>query len=156
MLRCDNRLHDHEVQTDSCLSSTIFASEADVENLTSEFESKLSALGKNLYQNNVHLPFLLTIFLNLYQSPVIHLLKYQSMLSIPHKALRRHIKMKLFQLTNLIRSRQEKLFVGHSLLHRMDVKKMKVSDIHSVKLTKKGDNLTGSMSLCRNRRCETQ
>ena len=42
------------------------------------------------------------------------------------------------------------LFVGDSLLHRMDVKKMKVSDIHSVKLTKRGDSLTGSMSRCRN------
>ena len=44
MLRCDNRLQDQEVQTRSCLSSTIFASKADVENLKSEFESKLSAL----------------------------------------------------------------------------------------------------------------
>ena len=65
-------------------------------------------LEKKLYPNNVQLPFLLTIFLNLYQSPVIHPLKYQSMLSIAHKALRRHIKMKLFQSTKLIRSRQEK------------------------------------------------
>ena len=32
----------------------------------------------------------------------------------------------------------------------MDVKKIKVSDIDSVKLTKRGDNLTGSMSRCRN------
>ena len=44
MLRCDNRLQDQEVQMDSCLSSTIFASKADVENLKSELESKLSAL----------------------------------------------------------------------------------------------------------------
>ena len=29
-------------------------------------------------------------------------------------------------------------------------KKVKVSNIHSVKLTKRGDNLTGSMSRCRN------
>ena len=41
-------------------------------------------------------------------------------------------------------------FVGDSLLHRMDVKKMKVSNIHSVKLTKRGDNLMGSMSRCKN------
>ena len=114
-LRCDNRLHDQEVQTDSCLSSTIFASKADVESLKSEFEPKLSALRKEFISRQClpsipvnYLPESLTIFLNLYQSPVIHLLKYQLMLSIPHKALRRHIKMKLFQLTNLIRSRQEK------------------------------------------------
>ena len=108
MLRCDNRLQDQEVQMDSCLSSTIFASKADVENLKSDLSLNYLPSEKNLYPNNVHLPFLLTIFLNLYQFPVIHLLKYQSMLSIPHKALIRHIKMKLFQLTNLIRSRQEK------------------------------------------------
>ena len=45
---------------------------------------------------------------------------------------------------------RKSLFVGDSLLHRMDVKKMKVSNIHSVKLTKRGDNLTGSMSRCGN------
>ena len=44
MLRCDNRLQDQEVQADSCLSSKIFASKADVESLKSEFESKLSSL----------------------------------------------------------------------------------------------------------------
>ena len=32
----------------------------------------------------------------------------------------------------------------------MDIKKMKVSNVHSVKLTKRGDNLTGFMSRCRN------
>ena len=45
-LRCDNRLQYQEVQTDSCLSRRIFASEVNVENLKSEFESKLSALRK--------------------------------------------------------------------------------------------------------------
>ena len=43
MIRCDNRFQDQEVQTDSCLSSTIFSSKADVENLKSEFGLKLSA-----------------------------------------------------------------------------------------------------------------
>ena len=38
MLRCNNRLQNEEVQTDSCLRSTIFASKADVENLKSEYE----------------------------------------------------------------------------------------------------------------------
>ena len=42
------------------------------------------------------------------------------------------------------------LFVGDSLLHRMYVKKMKVSDTQSVKLTKSGDNLAGSVSRCKN------
>ena len=41
MLRCDNKLQDQEVQTDSCLSSMIFASKADVKNLKSEYESLL-------------------------------------------------------------------------------------------------------------------
>ena len=44
MLRCDNRLQNQEVQTDSCLSSTIFASKEDIKNLKSDFEWKLSAL----------------------------------------------------------------------------------------------------------------
>ena len=50
MLRCDNRFQNQEVQTDSCLSSTIFASKADVENVKSEFESNLSALREEYIQ----------------------------------------------------------------------------------------------------------
>ena len=58
--------------------------------------------------------------------------------------------MKLIKLTPHKEPSRKILFVGNSLLHRMDVKKMKVSNIHSVKLTKRGDNLMGSISYCRN------
>ena len=108
MLRCDNRLQDQEVQTDSCLSSTIFASKSDVESLKSEFESKLSALREEFISKQCspsipvsYLPESLPISSNPSSQVSVDV-------SIPHKALRRHIKMKLFQLTNLIRSHQEK------------------------------------------------
>ena len=44
MLHYDNRLQNQEVQMDSCLSSMIFTSTEDAENLKSDSESKLSAL----------------------------------------------------------------------------------------------------------------
>ena len=108
MLPCDNRIQNQEVQMDSCLSSTIFASEADVENLKSELESKLSALREEFISKQCSPSIPVNYLPESLLSTNLHPLKYQSMLSIPHKALRRHIKMKLFQLTNLIKSRQEK------------------------------------------------
>ena len=42
------------------------------------------------------------------------------------------------------------LIAGDSLLNRMYISKMKVSDIPSVKLTKRGDNLSGTISRCIN------
>ena len=149
MLRCDNRLQDQEVQMDSCLSSTIFASKADVENLKSDFESKLSALREEFISKQCS-PFIpVNYLLNLYQSPVIHLLKYQSKSTESSQTSHQN------EAVSTDKAHKEPsrkiLFVGDSLLHRIDVKKMKVSDIHSVKLTKRvGDNLTGSMSRCRN------
>ena len=42
------------------------------------------------------------------------------------------------------------LIAGDSLLNRMYISKMKVSDIPSVKLTKRGDTLSGTISRCIN------
>ena len=42
------------------------------------------------------------------------------------------------------------LIAGDSLLSRMYISGMKVSDIPSVKLTKRGDNLSGTISRCIN------
>ena len=42
------------------------------------------------------------------------------------------------------------LIAGDSLLHRIKPNKLKVGDIPSVKLTKKGDTLSGTTGRCRN------
>ena len=42
------------------------------------------------------------------------------------------------------------LIAGDSLLHRIKQNKLKVGDIPSVKLTKKGDRLSGTIGRCRN------
>ena len=151
MLPCDNRLQNQEVQTDSCLSSTIFASKEDVENLKSDFESKLSVLREEFVSKQCsppipvsYLPESLPIssnpssqisvdVINSAQSSQTSHQNEAVSTDKPHKEPLRKI-----------------LFVGNSLLHKMDVKKMKVSNIHSEKLTKRGDKLTGSMSRCWN------
>ena len=152
MLRCDNRLQDQEVQTDSCLSSTIFASKADVENLKSESESNpLSALREEFISKQCspsipvnYLPESLPISSNLSSQVSVDVINstQSSQTSHQNEALSTEKPHK--------EPSRKILFVGDYLLHRMDVKKMKVSDIHSLKLTKRGDNLTGSMSRCRN------
>ena len=42
------------------------------------------------------------------------------------------------------------VIVGDSLLHRIQINKMKVGNIRAVKLTKRGDTLSNSISRCRN------
>ena len=151
MLRCDNRLQDQEVQMDSCLSSTIFASNADVENLKSEFESKVSALREEFISKQFshsipvnYLPESLSVSSNPSSQVSADVIISTQSSQTPHQN----------EAVSTDKPHKEPsgkiLFVGDSLLHRMEVKKMKVSDIHSVKLTKRGDNLTGSMSRCRN------
>ena len=151
MLRCDNRIQDQEVQTDSCLSSTIFASKADVESLKSEFESKLSALREEFISKQCspsipvnYLPESLPISSNpSFQVSVDVINSTQSsQMSHQNEAVSTDKPDK--------EPSRKILFVGDSLLHRMDDKKMKVSDIRSVKLTKRGDSLMSSMSRCRN------
>ena len=136
MLRCDNRLQNQDVQTDSCLSSTIFAYKEDVENLKSEFELKLSALREEFMSKQCSPSILVNYFpesLPISSNPssqvsVDVITSAQSSQTShqneavstdkPHKEPSRKI-----------------LFVGDSLLHRMDVKKMKVtfSETHQMK-----------------------
>ena len=134
-----------------CLSSTIFASKADVESLKSGFESKLSALREEFISKQCspsipvnYFPESLPISSNPSSQVSVYVINSTQSSQTshqneavstdkPHKEPSRKI-----------------LFVGDSLLHRMDVNKMKVSDICSVKLTKRGDSLMGSMSRCRN------
>ena len=101
MLRCDNRLQDQEVQTDSCLSSTIFASKADVESLKSEFESKLSALREEFVSKQCS-PSI----------PVNYLPESLPISSNPSSEVSADVinstQSSQTSLTNLIRSRQEK------------------------------------------------
>ena len=120
MLRCNNRLQNQEVQTDSCLSSTIFASKEDVENLKSDFESKLSALREEYVSKQCspsipvnYLPESLPISSNPSSQVSVDINSTQSSQTShqneavstdkPHKEPSRKI-----------------LFVGDSLLHRMD------------------------------------
>ena len=121
---------------DSCISSTIFA---DVENLNSEFESKLSVLREEFISKQCSpsipvncLPETLPISSNPSSQVSIDVINSTQSSQTPHQ--------NEAVLTDKPHKEQSRKipFVGDSLLHRMDVKKMKVSDIHSVKLTKGG------------------
>ena len=121
MLRCDNRFQNQEVQMDSYLSSTIFVSKADVENLKSESESKMSALREEFISKQCsssipinYLPESLPISSNPSSQVSVDVInsKQSSQTSHqnepvstdkPHKEPSRKI-----------------LFVGNSILHRMD------------------------------------
>ena len=124
MLRCDNRFQNQEVQTDSCLSSTIFASKADVKNLKSELESELSAIREEFTSKQCspsapvnYVPESLPISSNPSSQVSVDVIinSTQSSQTLhqneavsndkPHKKPSRKI-----------------LFVGDSLPHRMDVK----------------------------------
>ena len=133
MLRCDSRLQNQEVQMDSCLSSTIFVSKEDVENLKSASESKLSALRDKFISKQCspsipvnYLPESLPISSNPSSQVSVDVINstQSSQTSHQNEAVSTDKPHK--------ESSRKILFVGNSLLHRMNVKKMKVSNIHSV------------------------
>ena len=52
---------------------------------------------------------------------------------------------------NNVNEKPRKIVItGDSLLHRMNIHKMKVNNISAVKLTKKGDTISGSFARCMN------
>ena len=160
MIRSDTRFCSQEVQTDTCLSNTLFDTKSDVEELKNDFLSKLSDLREEFTSVKcppapvVSSPYESdddsTQFPSSQVSPSITLTqtsassqnKNVSAFGQVHKAVDKPNPGKA--------PSRKVLIAGDSLLNRMYISKMKVSDILSVKLTKRGDNLSGTISRCIN------
>ena len=174
MTKCDPKFSSQGIQTDSCLSDTLFASKSDLDNLKAELlykkteiRSKMNALNSvpslsksgPLSSNHPQVVQLASI----HHSPTDSLPYTPSSprnLSNNNKNLNPTFGENSntasdtptdgYNIQNQHSNKHKTVIAGDSLLHRMSSKRMNVKDIPTVKLTKPGDILAGTVSLCIN------
>ena len=160
MIRSDTRFCSQEVQTDTCLSNTLFATKSDVEELKNDLLSKLSDLREEF--TSVKCPPALVVSSpsvsddDSTQFPSSQVSTSSTLTQTPASSQNKNVSAsgqvhKAVDKPNPGKAPSRKVLIaGDSLLNRMYISKMKVSDIPSVKLTKRGDNLSGTISRCIN------
>ena len=152
------------MQTDSCLSNTIFASKFDLDTLRAELLNKISDVRHEVLKANhttkpssvslqqfVPSESALQQQLNLSSAnqpetcPVVNL-SDETLAQMPVTSGLVSPTVITSSETQVIQNTHKVLIAGDSLLHRMNASKMKVCDTPSVRLTKKGDSLAGTMA----------
>ena len=166
MIKCDSRFISEGVQTDSCLSNTVFASISDLETVKSELTNKLSEVRNEILSimnsNNTTIPLfpdtapsfdcsssVPDVSLKSSQHQVATVKNSAVILeensnftqscSINSSVLGQDVNQP--KVTESVSDRYEpkrKIIVaGDSLLHRVNCREMKVANIPTVKLTKR-------------------
>ena len=158
MLKSDSKFVDMCVQTDSCLSGTLFASKTDLENLKAELLNKIANLKQDILSETVKSPSSDSNHISLpsAQSQPVNVTPgslpsqvspNDSILQIPNSVS--NVTVCDIPEGSQVHSIPEKarkiVIAGDSLLHRMNANKMSVNGIPCQKLTKKGDSLSGSV-----------
>ena len=173
IIKCDSKYVDQCTQTNSCLSSTIFASKLDLDTLKSELMHKISDLRHEMLNTNLsRSPMPDTLLSSHSQQPTIPdtspFLHSQSVSQVedsqflllssepdPQSVSPKIINQNSYQCSaiehsnhnnNQSKSNPKIVIAGDSLLHCLNSRKMKVNNIPSIRLTKRGDNLFGSVS----------
>ena len=172
MFKSELKFCHQEIQTDSCLSQTLFASKSDVDNVKNDLLAKLTELREEFLSKQASAlttnpPF-----------TVINLPRRQSEITVGQSASSEHdsesssasqnVQSSVYDPGNSnstysgLKGTQEDndsrptdisrkiIIVGDSLLHRMNSRKMKVTGIPVVKLTKPDNCLGGALSRCTN------
>ena len=169
MIKCDSKYVDQCTQTDSCLSSTIFASKLDLDTLKSELMHKISDLRHEMLNTNLSRSPMPNTLLSSHSQPTIldtlPFLHSQSVSQVedsqflllssepdPQSVAPKIINENSYQCNELDhnnnqpKSNRKIVIAGDSLLHRLNSRKTKVNNILSIRLTKRGDNLSGTVS----------
>ena len=147
MMKSDSRYMNQEVQTDSVLSRSMFATKSELDDLKAELLEKISRIKDNVLAK-------LTVresadSLRDAQQPDLTSTNYSEPSSQPGPSL--SVDSESFESQSQSQPISRKIVIaGDSLLHRIKPNKLKVGDIPSVKLTKKGDTLSGTIGRCRN------
>ena len=147
MMKSDSRYVSQEVQTDSVLSRSMFATKSELVDLKAELLEKIFRIKDNVLAE-------LTVprsadSLRDAQQPNLTFTNYSEPSSQPGPSLT--VDSEPFESQPQSQPKSRKiLIVGDSLLHRIKPNKLKVGDIPSVKLTKNGDRLSGTIGRCRN------
>ena len=161
MIKIDNKSQSQSVQTDSCLSNTIFASKLDLDTFRAELLNKITDIRHEVMKaNHTKKPSSVSIQQSLPQQFVPSESASQQQLNLssanqpetcPEVNLSNETLVQMPVTSGLvsptvvtssesqvIQNTHKVLIAGDSLLHRMKTSKMKVCDTPSVRLTKKG------------------
>ena len=172
MFKFELKVCHQEIQTDSCLGQTLFASKSDVDNVKNNLLAKLTELREEFLSKQAGAqstdPSITVINPPRRQSETPVGLSassdhdsesssasqnLQSSVSDPGNSNTTYSGLKDTQEDNDSRPTDNSrriLIAGDSLLHRMNPRKIKVNGIPVVKLTKPGDCLSGALSRCTN------
>ena len=172
MVRSETRYVCQEVQTNSCLSRTLFASKSEIEDLKTDLLGKISELREEFAALKNHPLPSNTILDSSVTNPSrsISSMECTQMPASPQD-IPPITSTQLVRPTdpgneadvdsgypapdsanaNDVNEKPRKIVItGDSLLHRMNIHKMKVNNISTVKLTKKGDTINASIARCMN------
>ena len=172
MIKYNSKYVDQCTQTDSCLSSTYFASKLDLDNLKSDLIHRISDIRHEMLNTNLSRSSMANTLLSSHSQPTIpdtlHFPHSQSVSQVedsqflllssepdPQSAGPKIINENSYQCNdiehsnhnnNQSKSNHKIVIPSDSLLHRLNSRKMKVNNIPSIRLTKRGDNLSGVVS----------
>ena len=154
MIKIDNKSQSQSVQTDSCLSNTIFASKLDLDTLRAELLNKITDIRHEVLKaNHTTKPSSVSLQQSQPQQFVPSEPASQQQLNLssanrPKTCPEVNLSPAVITSseTQVIQNTHKVLIAGDSLLHRMNASKMKVCDTPSVRLTKKGDSLAGTLA----------
>ena len=147
MMKSDSRYVSQEVQTDTVLSRSMFATKSELVDLKAELLEKISRIKDNVLAE-------LTVresadSLRDAQQPDLTSTNYSEPSSQHGPSL--SVDSESFESQPQSQQKSRKILIaGDSLLHRIKPNKLKLGDRPSVKLTKKGDTLSGTIGRCRN------
>ena len=156
MIKIDNKSQSHaqSVQTDSCLSNTIFASKLDLDTLKAELLNKITDIRHEVLKaHHTTKPSSVSLQQSQPQQFVPSEPASQQQLNLSSASRPKtcpEVNLSPTVITSsetqVIQNTHKVLIAGDSLLHRMNASKMKVCDTPSVRLTKKGDSLAGTVA----------
>ena len=172
MVRSETRYVCQEVQTDSCLSRTSFASKSEIEDLRTNLLGEISELREGFAALKNH-PLPSNTILDSSVTKPSHsissmectqmLASLQDISPITSMQLVRptdpsneadvvsgYPAPDSVKANNVNKKPCKTVITGDSLLHRMNIHKMKVNNISTVKLTKKGNTISSSIARCMN------
>ena len=154
IIKIDNKSQSQSVQTDSCLSNTIFASKLGLDTLRAELLNKITDIRHEVLKaNHTMKPSSVSLQQSQPQQFVPSEPASQQQLNLssanrPETCPELNLSPTVITSseTQVIQNTHKVLIAGDSLLHRMNASKMKVCDTPSVRLTKKGDSLAGTVA----------
>ena len=172
MIKCDPKYVDQCTQTDSCLNSTICASKLDLDTLKSELMHRISDLRYEILNTNLSRSPMPNMLLSSHSQPTIpDTLPFPHSQSIsqvedsqflllssepdPQSAAPKIINESSYQCNDIEHSNHNNnqsksirkiVIAGDSLLHHLNSREMKVNNTSSIRLTKRGDHLSGTVS----------